>query len=196
MERNKTRKWQRADAHVQALVRHFQVAHDGNFDHPDADLLPYHSFSSAPEDQPPTIRDRAIGLVFSLDRKRFDEAIGQTLPDSAIAELAAATATYTSRFHVPTDEALTERDWDRFVRQPDHVEMEVRRAFVREVMQILENSGVVHWHGYYDLYDAHDGPVVRVLPMLLAAAGEARWPSDATIYHDVHFVRTGIERHH
>jgi hypothetical protein len=185
-------------AAVQAILRHFTDPDRDDFEHPDAEGVPLHSFSSDPDDQPPAIVSAAVRILKHLDRAGLEREIGKPLSDEAVTELVCLAAIYSQRFRVTDREMLDERIWPQlgYLWNVDRSVQDVRRAFVRAAEDVWSrNGGDRHNLTWNPKTETHDGPLVVFLQELLRAAGVTSADhSAASLRHDLGFIYTGRER--
>ena len=132
-----------------------------------------------------------------IDRDELNALSGVKFDYDDTAELAEITAIYVGRF--ARRSALPDFIVVDAVKQnsdPRRTERDARRAFVAAVEGIWRDRWRKKGHGssYQPDAEIHDGPLIRLLQYLLAAAGEKTPPSNSTLHHDLSFLYSARER--
>jgi hypothetical protein len=190
-------------ASQQALLRHMTKPRDGDFEHPDLSGLPCDAFSNDVEDHPMRVREAARRLVFKLDRAKLEEVAGIPVSDEMMAEFVTAAAGFSLKFRIPHDETLSEQDWQRILDNPRGVDQDVRRSFMRAILEAWQRGGGNannvtrrNIHDAGDTAQVPNGPVTNVAALLLRSLSTSdAATSEFVLHHDLAFIIDGRERH-
>lgn len=137
-------------------------------------------------------------------RAELQQLLGQniSLTNDDFCELIELMLIYAAKFQEPAYSATEPRfiteDWIGFD-NPRRAEADARRAVVEYVQDFWREAGGTAAAAGYDSFTVeHSGPLISLLSELfkLVSLEAPILPSEATLFHDLEFINTGVERTH